>query len=328
MQSYRRRLFLIAAGALFGATLQAFAQPAGQRIYVVGLLVPNRLQAQNEFTAFTDTLRQLGYRDGENLRLVTREAAGKLDRLPALAREIVDARVDVIVAWNTPGARAAIDATRDIPIVMTSVGDPVGSGFVKSLARPGGNVTGISNLVAELGSKRMEILREAIPSGRRFAVLFNPGDPITRPQIGDLENLAKNKRLEVRFFPVRNPDELADTFAQVMAWKAHAALWLLGQHQLFQSATVELAARHKLPVMVGNVGDVSSGGLISYSNNFSEVHKRTAAQVDLILKGKRPRDMPVEQSTRFELSVNLKTAKALGFTFPPALLLRADRVIE
>lgn len=314
----------LVAVSLLAAAFQAGAQP----VRSVGLLVPSLLRAQNEFPAFVDTLRQLGYRDGENLRLVTKEAAGKLDRLPALARELVDARVEVIVAFNTPGARAAIDATRDIPIVITQVGDPVGSGFVTNLARPGGNVTGVSNMIAVLAPKRMQVLREAIPSARRIAVLFNPGDPITKPQIDDLEILAKSKSVDVRMFPMRRPDELAETFTQIMAWNAHAALWLLGQQQLFQAMTIELAARHKLPVMVGNAADVIAGGLISYSNNISEVYRRTAAQVDLILKGKRPGDLPVEQPTRFELTINLKTAKALGLTIPPALLLRADRVVE
>ena len=320
--------FVLVAGMWLAAALHAVAQPASQRVHTVGLLVPSLLQAQHESPVLVDTLRMLGYRDGENLRLVTKEANGKLDRLPALARELVDARVEVIVAFNTPGVRAAIDATRDIPIVMTLVGDPVGSGFVRNLARPGGNVTGVSNMVAMLAPKRMQVLREAIPSARRIAVLFNPGDPVTKPQIRDLEGLRKSKDVELRMFPVNRPDELAEAFAQMMAWNAHAAFWLLGQHQLFQAKTIELAAGHKLPVMVGNIGDVPAGGLISYSNNLSEVYRRTAAQVDLILKGKRPGELPVEQPTRFELAINLKTAKALGLTIPPALLLRADRVIE
>lgn len=319
----------LSARTLVAVSLLVAAFQAGaQQIRTVGLLVPNLLQVQNEYPVFLDTLRQLGYRDGENLRLVTREAAGKLDRLPALARELVDARVEVIVAFNTPGARAAIDATRDIPIVMTQVGDPVGSGFVRNLARPGGNVTGVSNMVVDLAPKRMQILREAFPSAQRIAVLFNPGDPVTKPQIGDLERLRKSQNVELRMFPVRRLDDFAETFTQIMSWNAHAALWLLGQHQLFQARTIELAARHKLPVMVGNVGDVRAGGLISYTNSFAENFRRTAAQVAMILQGKRAGDLSVEQSTRFELAVNLKTAKAVGLTIPPALLLRADYVIE
>jgi putative ABC transport system substrate-binding protein len=306
---------------------EAIAQPASKPVRSVGLLVPNLLQTQNDYPVFVDALRKLGYREGENLRFLPKEAAGRFERLPSLARELVDSRVDVIVAFNTPGVRAAMDATREIPIVMVNVGDPVGSGFVASLASPGGNVTGVSNMIAGLAPKRMQTLREAIPSATRIAVLFNPEDPITKPQIGDLQATTA-KTVEFRLFPVRKPDELAETFAQIRAWKAHAAMWLLGQHQLFQAMTVRLAAQHNLPVMVGNAGDVRAGGLISYSNSFPEGYRRAAAHVDLILKGKRPRDVPVEQQTKFDLAVNLKTARTLGLTIPSTLVLRADHVVE
>ena len=319
-----RYLLTAVAGALLTVALQATGQPARS----VGLLVPNLLNAQNDYPVFVEALRQLGYRDGQNLRLVPKEAGGRLERLASLARELVDARVDLIVAFNTPGVRAAIDATREIPIVMTSVGDPVGSGFVTNLARPGGNVTGVSNMVGALASKRMQILRETIPSAKRIAVLFNPEDPVTKPQIRDLEALVAAKAVDFRLFPVRKPDELPQTFNQIVAWKAHAAMWLLGQHQLFQAMTVRLAAQHSIPVMVGNTGDVRAGGFMSYTNSFGEIYRSTAAQVDLILKGKKPGDLPVEQATKFELAFNLKTARALGVTIPSALLLRADHVVE
>jgi putative ABC transport system substrate-binding protein len=323
-----RYRLMLAAGALLVAALQATAQPADQAARSVGLLVPNLLKVQNDYPVFVDALRQLGYREGQNLSLVPKEAAGKLERLPSLARELVDARVDLIVAFNTPGVRAAINATREIPIVMTLVGDPVGSGFVTNLARPGGNVTGVSNMVAGLAPKRMQLLREAVPSAKRIAVLFNPGDPVTKPQIRDLDAMVTAKAIEFRLFPVRKPDELPETFNQILAWKAHAAMWLLGQHQLFQAMTISLAAQHNIPAMVGNAGDVRAGGLLSYTSSFSEIHRRTAAQVDLILKGKKPGDLPVEQSTRFELAFNLKTARALGVTIPETLLMRADYVVE
>lgn len=319
---------LLVAATLLAATLQAVAQPAGPPVRSVGLLVPGSLQTQNDYPVFVEALRELGYREGKNLRLVAKEGAGRLERLPSLARELVDARVDVIVAFNTPGARAAIDATREIPIVMTQVGDPLGSGFVANLARPGGNVTGVSNMIAELAPKRMQVLLEAIPSARRIAVLFNPGDPVTKPQIGDLEASATARAVEFRLFPVRKPDELEETFVRISAWKAHAAMWLLGQQQLFQAPTVRLAVQHNLPVMVGNVRDVMAGGLISYSNNLSDTYRRTAAHVALVLKGKRPGDLPVEQPTKFELAINLKTARTLGLKIPDALLLRADHVVE
>jgi putative ABC transport system substrate-binding protein len=183
-------------------------------------------------------------------------------------------------------------------------------------------------MIVGLAPKRMQILRETIPSAKRIAVLFNPGDPITKPQIRDLERSEIIKNVDFRRFPVRNPDELPQIFNEIVTWKAHAAMWLLGQHQLFQAMTVRLAMQHNIPVMVGNTGDVRAGGLISYTNSFPEVFRRTAAQVDLILKGKRPGDLPVEQSTKFELAVNSKTARTLGVTIPSTVLLRADYVLE
>jgi putative ABC transport system substrate-binding protein len=312
---------------MLAASLQVTAQQK-QPVRSIGLLVPGRLQALSEYPVFVETLRKLGYREGSNLRFVLKEAEGKLDRLPSLARELVDARVGVIVAFNTPGARAAIDATRQIPIVITHVGDPVGSGFVANLARPGGNVTGVSNMAAGIASKRMAILKEVMPSTKRIAVLVNPGDPITVPQVRDVESSAAALAVDVRLFFVREPQELPETFTQIMAWKAHSAMWLLGQHQLFQAMTIKLSAQHNLPVMVANAGDVVAGGLISYTTDYAEVNRRTAAHVDRILKGANPGDLAVEQPTKFELAVNLKTAKMLGLKVAPSVLLRADRIVE
>ena len=319
---------LVLAGAMLAASLQVSAQQASQPLKSVGLLVPSRLQALPDSPVFVETLRKLGYREGDNLRFLLKEAEGKLDRLPALARELVDARVGVIVAFNTPGARAAIDATRQIPIVMSQVGDPVGSGFVTSLARPGGNVTGVTNMIVELAQKRMSLLKEAIPIARRIAVLFNPEDPVTVPQVRLLESAAVVLGVEVRFFPVRMAQELPETFTHIMAWKAHAGMWMLGQQQLFQAMTIKLADQHKLPVMVGSHADVVAGGLMSYTSDSAEIYRRTAAHVDRILKGSHPRDIPVEQPTRFVLAVNLKTAKLLGLKLAPTVLLSADRVVE
>jgi putative ABC transport system substrate-binding protein len=179
-----------------------------------------------------------------------------------------------------------------------------------------------------MAPKRMAILKEALPSVNRIAVLFNPGDPITAPQVRDVESSAAALAVEVRLFPVREPQQLPETFTQILAWKAHSAMWLLGQHQLFQAMTIKLAAQHNLPVMVGNAGDVVTGGFISYTSDFAEIFRRTAAHVDRILKGTKPGDLPVEQPTKFELAVNLKTAKMLGLKIAPSVLLRADRVVE
>jgi len=292
----------------------------------VGVLTPHR--EDRAFPVFFATLRQLGYHEGRNLRLLVRSAEWKHERLPALAAEIVQARVDVIVAINTPGARAAIQATSHIPIVISIVGDPIGNAFVSNLARPGGNVTGISNMTGELASKRLSILKELVPGTKRVAVLLNPVDPVTVPQMRDTERAAPVLGIEVRFFPVKAAKDLPETFKHLLAWRADAALWLSGQANAFQPGTIELAARQRLPVMVSQRGDVEAGGLISYFPDHAELFRRTAMHVDRILQGAKPGDLPVEQPKKFELAINLKTARALGLAVPPSLLLLADRVVE
>lgn len=321
---------LTAVGAclLLAAPLAVEAQQAGQALQTVGVLTPQRLEQQAAYPTFLETLRLLGYQEGSNLRVLVRSADGKLDRLPALAAELVAARPDVIVALNTPGARAAIEATKQIPIVITSVGDPVGSGFVSNLARPGGNVTGISNMVAELASKRLALMKEAVPQARRIAAMFNPDDPVTVPQLRDAERAAPALKVETRFFPVMAIEDLPGTFKQMLAWRADAALWILGQQHAFQAGSIELAASHRLPLMVGTLRNVEAGGLISYTFDPVELYRRTAVVVDRILKGAKPGDLPVEQPTKFELAINLKTAKALGIAIPLPLLSRADRVVD
>jgi putative ABC transport system substrate-binding protein len=321
-------LTAVVACLLLAVPLAVEAQQAGQALQTVGVLTPQRLEEQAAYPAFLETLRRLGYREGSNLRVLVRSADGKLDRLPALAAELVAARPDVIVALNTPGTRAAIEATKQIPIVMTSVGDPVGSGFVSNLARPGGNVTGVSNMVAELASKRLALLKEAVPQARRIAAMFNPGDPVTVRQLRDAERVAPALKVETRFFPVKAIEDLLGTFKEMLAWRADAALWILGQHQGFQAGSIELAARYRLPLMVGTPRNVEAGGFISYYSDPAELFGRTAEVVDRILKGAKPGDLPIEQSTKFVLTINLKTAKALGIAIPPHLLSRADRVVE
>lgn len=321
---------LTAVGAflLLAVPLAIEAQQARQGLQTVGVLTPQRLEQQAAYPTFLETLHRLGYQEGSNLRVLVRSADGKLDRLPALAAELVAARPDVIVALNTPGVRAAIEATKQIPIVMTYVGDPVGSGFVSNLARPGGNVTGISNMAAELASKRLALMKEAVPRARRIAAMFNPDDPVTVPQLRDAERAAPALKVETRFFPVKAIEDLPETFNQMLAWRADAALWILGQQQAFQAGSIELAASHRLPLMVGQPRNVEAGGLISYASDPVELTRRTAVFVDRILKGAKPGDLPVEQPRKFELTINLKTAKALGIAIPRPLLSRADRVVE
>lgn len=322
------RLVTLGLAMVLAAPPAAMAQKAGRDVPTVGVLSPQSPENNGAYSAFPEQLRQLGHRDGETVRILLRTADGKQDRLPALAAELVAAKVDVILAINTPGAHAAIQATRRIPIVMVAVGDPVGSGFVANLARPGGNVTGISNMIAQLAPKRLAVLKEAIPAATRIAVLFNPEDPVTKPQLRDAERIAPALKVEFRYFPVKTAAALPDTFKQMLMWRAEAAMWLLGQHQGFQKGSIELAASHRLPLMVGFQQNVEAGGLISYTTDSIEIYGRAAAYVDRILKGARPGDLPVEQPTKFELSVNLRTAKALGLTIPPSVLLQADHVVK
>jgi putative ABC transport system substrate-binding protein len=320
------RLGILAlAVTLPAAPLAVEAQPPA-RAHVVGVLTPHREHAQ--WPAFFETLGQLGYEEGRNLRLVIRSADAKLDRLPGLAVDLVRAKVDVVVAVNTPASRAAIGATKDIPIVMAAVGDPVASGLVTNLARPGGNVTGISNVGAELAGKRLSLLKEAVPMARRIAVITNPEDPVTAPQIKETGRTAPSLGVEVRFFPVRAAGELPPAFEGMLKWQANAALWLQGGATAYQAPTIELATKHRLPLMVLQRPHVEAGGLLSYFPDHFELFRRVAVYVDQILKGAKPSDLPVEQPTKFELVINMKTARALGLTIPPSLLLRTDHVIE
>ena len=310
---------------MFAAPRIGLSQAAPPVMRRIGILTP---LGPDSYRQLVGALRDIGYEDGKNVRLLLRSAESDYKRLPALARELVEAKADVIVAINTPGARAAIDATRTIPIIMTHVGDPIGSGFVTSLARPGGNVTGVSNLMGELGSKRLAVLHELLPGAKRIAVLYNPVDPVTEPQIRDVKAAAPKLGVELRFYPVKTPAGLPETFNTLLAWRAQGAIWLNGQHQSYQTGTIALAAKHKLPVMAGQAQDVDQGGLLGFSADLAEMYKRTASHVDKILKGAKPGDLPVEQPTQFELAVNLKTAKALGIKVPQSILIQATKVIE
>jgi putative ABC transport system substrate-binding protein len=301
----------------------AWAESARPRI---GVLTPAAQQWEPQ--AFRDGLRSLGYVEGENIMIDVRSAEGSLERLPALAGELAGSRPDVIVAVNTPGAHAAISATKTIPIVMTVVGDPVGSGFVNSLGHPGGNATGLSNLSGELAAKRLSILKELAPAAQRVAILFNPRDPVTVPQIGDTEGAAPLIGVALPRFPVTEIAELSVAFEQLAEWRGEAAIWLAGQAGTLEQRTVELALRARLPVMYALKRNVRAGGLVSYFADNSELFRQTAVYIDKILKGAKPADIPVQQPTRFELTINLKTAQAIGLAMPPLILARADEVIE
>jgi putative ABC transport system substrate-binding protein len=278
---------------------------------------------------FRRELLKLGYVEGKNIAFEYREAEGKLDRLPAVADELVRLKVDVIVTAATAGALAAKNTTRTIPIVFYSAGDPVATGLVDSLARPGGNITGFTVISALLAGKRLELLKETIPKLSRAAVLWNPQDPGPAQQWKESQLPARELGLQLHSMEVSSADKYEDAFTQ--ATKARSAALAVTLHTLAnsnQKRIADLAARNRLPAIYPRGDYVESGGLMSYGPDQTEPYKRAAVMVDKILKGAKPADLPVEQPTKFELMINLKTAKTLGLTIPPVVMMRAEKVIK
>jgi len=274
-------------------------------------------------------MRELGYVEGKNLEIEWRFADGDYGRLPALAQELVQARIDVLVVDSTPGVKVAHAATTTIPIVMISVGDPVASGFVASLSRPGGNITGLSNVVAEVSAKYVELLREALPGLTRIAVLTNP-DNSTHPRIAaQVQAAAKSMGMSATRILARTPADIEAGFAMLRKDGA-GALIVLGDPFYGQQASQlgTLALQNRVPTLMTNRALAQAGGLMSYGQDLVEHYRRAATYVDKILKGAKASDLPVEQSTKIELVINLKTAKSLGLAIPAPLLLRADDVIK
>jgi putative ABC transport system substrate-binding protein len=317
--------------ALLVAPLATDAQPA-THVYRIGRLSSGTPPAGPDpnLEAFRQGLRALGYDEGQNLVIEYRYAEGNLERLPALAAELVRLKVDVIVAVASAATRAVQHATRTIPIVMAGTSDPVGQGLVASLAHPGGNTTGFSNLTVELPEKRLEILKETVPQSGRVAVLANPATPNHESTMHNLTAAAQALGLHLHVVELRRPDELDAAFAAVTRAGADALL-VVGEPLLLDSLrgqTVDLAAKHRLPAMYSWRELVVAGGLMSYGPSLPDMHRRVATYVDKILKGAKPADLPVEQPTTFELVINLKTAQALGLAIPPALLFQADEILR
>ena len=326
------RLVAAAAVLLLAESVGVQAQQAA-KIPRVGVLRPGNPPPGDfgQREAFERGLRDLGWTPGTSILIEYRYAEGKPERLPELAAELIRLPVDVIVAGATAGVRAAQQATRTIPIVMSTLPDPVGEGFVASLARPGGNTTGLTLDTQELAGKQLELLNEALPKLSRIAVLRNPttsaGWGVAKRQI---EAAARRLKLEVKDFPVNRPEDLAPTFAAMSQARVGAILvrrdvLVVERHR---AEVVALAAQRRLPAMYNFRQFPDSGGLMSYGADVNIIHRRAAAFVDKILKGAKPADLPVEQPTQFELVINLKTAKALGLSVPQSLLVRADQVIE
>ena len=330
-----RRAFIgTLAGGLFATPLAAEAQGARTvpRIGVLSVGTLGTPETERGLDAFRQGLRELGYVQGQNILIEYRAADGKLERLPRLATELARLKVDVILATATPAARAAQKATTTIPIVASSMGDPVGDGLVANLARPGGNITGTTFLGPELVPKRLELLKEALPKVTRIAALLHPdafGERTMRDMVKDTEAAARTLGVQLQLIEVRGPDEFDSAFS-MMARQHADALIVFASVMLFSQRRpiVALAAKSRLPAMFNNRESVEIGGLISYGVSLTDSSRRAATFVDKILKGAKPADLPVEQPTKFELIINLKTAKALGLTMPPSLLQRADEVIQ
>jgi len=323
-----RRAFLAGTGAvLLAAPLAAEAQQAG-RVPRIGFL---GTFAGPAFDAFRQALRELGWVEGQNIAIDYRSAGGRLDRLPDVAAELVRLKVDIIVAEGTQGVAAAKNATETIPIVMIAgSADPVGLGFIASLARPGGNVTGLSYSVGpEIVGKLLELLKETVPKVRRVAILSNPANPVQPLFIRELKVAARSLGVQLQLLEARGPDEFDGAFAAMTKERVGALLVVADSMFIFHRTRLpDLAARSRLPAAYGTRADVEAGGLMSYGPSMRDLFRRAATYVDKILKGAKPGDLPVEQPTKFELVINLKTAKALGLTIPQSLLLRADEVIQ
>jgi putative ABC transport system substrate-binding protein len=325
MRLARLPALAIFALALLVAAPAGEAQPAG-RVPRVGVLVAE--SASHPFTeAFRTGMRELGYVEGRNIAIEWRYAEGLFSRAVDFATEFVRLPVDVIVAHHTPAVKASMNLTSSIPIVMAPAGAPLQTGLVKSLSQPGGNVTGLSSMEAELGSKRLELLHSIVPGLTRVAILGAKTDPFTAPYVQDFQAMAPRNGLQVQAVLVDGPQEFDAAFAEIGGTGARAVV-IQSLFQPYTTRIVELGIKHHLAVMSSYRDTTQAGGLISYSADHAAYFKRAAIFVDKILRGAKPAVLPIEQPTTFELAVNLKTAKALGLTIPPAVLARADEVIQ
>ena len=326
-----RRAFVIRIGVTLAAPLAAAAQQA-RKISRVGYLSPSSLsdpRTQRFVDAFRQGLRDLGWSDGDNIGIEYRWADERTERLAGLASELVRLRMDVIVAATTPAIVAAKQATGTIPIVMANAAGPVETGIVASIAQPGGNITGLSMMAPGLVGKQMQLLTELVPKTNRLAVLGNPTNAINAPQLRQAQDAARALDARLQSVEARAPGDLEGAFAAMIRERAGALIVLTDTMLARNRAPIAaLAMKNRLPAVYGATEYVEAGGLMAYGPNQTDLYRRAATYVDKILKGAKPADLPVEQPTKFELSINLKTAKALGLTIPPSLLLRADQVLE
>jgi putative ABC transport system substrate-binding protein len=325
-----KSVFCCALCAMLFALVGGGEAEEAKKVPRVGYFTPgDPSPASINSKAFQQGLHELGYVDGKNIRIDYRYAGGKVERLPELAAELVDLKVDVIVATSTQAIDAARRATRTIPIVFPLTFDPVASGFVASLARPGGNLTGLTTLNQEVAGKRVELLKEVIPRISRVAVLSNSTNSGSLFALKETETAAKSLGIRMQILDVRSADGLEAAFRTAVREQASALIVI--PDNLFNNRPeriAELATKNRLPTMSGNSESVDAGGLMYYGAYLPDLFRRAATYVDKILKGSKPADLPVEQPTKFEFVVNLKTAKQIGLTIPPNVLARADRVIK
>ena len=314
--------------ALLATPLAAGAQQTREhRIGFISSASASALAARDE--AFRQGLRALGYVVGQNITIEYRWADGKNERLSGFAAELVNLKLDVIVTHGVVATHAVKQATTTIPIVIAAADDPVAAGLVPSLARPGGNITGLTLMTPDLTEKRLELLRTILPGRTRVAVLWNPGNPVSEPELRKAEAAARSLGLQLQSLGVRDPREIPGAFSSMKTERA-GAVFVVPDAMFFgqRKEIVGLAASNRLPLVAHLREFADAGGLMTYGPNGLDVHRRAATYVDKILKGATPADLPIEQPTKFELVVNLKTAKALGLTIPPSVLARADEIIE
>jgi putative ABC transport system substrate-binding protein len=320
----RRHEFIAVAGGA-ATLLPPRGRTQSRKLPKVGILVIADPGSETFWQKFQAALRELGYIDGQTARFEFRSDRGQPARLPELAAELVRLQVDAIVTWFTPAAAAAKQATRDIPIVMALAGDPVATGLVESLSRPGGNVTGMTGDAAELAGKNVEFIRELLPTARRIAALVNVSNPFSKPFLEQVQLAASATGTSIEPARVHKVEEVDAAFAAIAAARPDA---VIVQPTLGVGRVAKLAIEYRLPAASPFRPFADEGGLMSYWFSDADLYRRGAAILDKVLKGARPADLPVEQPTKFELVINLKTAKALGLTVPQPLLLRTDEVIE
>jgi putative ABC transport system substrate-binding protein len=324
-----RREFITLLGGAAAWPLAAQAQQTRQ-VYRIGFMGNSTAALEaNLVGPFRDALRELGYQEGRNISIEYRWAEGKYERFPALAAELIAQKVDVIVTAGTPATLAVKAATTSVPLVMVAVGDPVGTGIVASLGRPGGNITGLSSIAPELEGKRLELLRELIPNLSHVAVLWNPVNPFHVTSLKQARVAAELLRMRVQSVEVRASEEIDGALAAIASERPGALLILADRVFLHnRKRLMDFATQNRIPGVYAYRELVEAGGLMSFGPNYADMHRRAATYVDKILKGTKPADLPVQQPTKFELFVNVKAAKALGLTIPESFLLRADEVIE